>query len=122
MQGLPVATSCGLEFLINKPRPCVWNLVLPLFVLALGLSLTMNGISLLTVERVAAIWIIWGLLAEGQSLIRTEDGRLILRSTSLTIPDENFLRDNARGIKRFAAFAPGTGLFLIILGTLLSVL
>lgn len=96
--------------------------MLPLFVLALGLSLTMNGISLLTVERVAAIWIIWGLLAEGQSFIRTEDGRLILRSLSLTIPNENYLRKNATGIKKFSAFAPGTGLFLIVLGTFLSAL
>ena len=96
--------------------------MLPLLILAVSLILVMSGNFFLSIDRVAAIWVIWGLLAEGQSFIRTKDGRLILKSANLTIPDAKYLRDNSMGIKRFSAFAPGTGLFLIVSGTGLSAL
>ena len=105
-----------------KPGSFFRNLVLPLFILGVSLILVTRGFLFLTIDRVAAIWIIWGLLAEGQDFIRGQEGQLILKSTSLTISDQNFLRDNSKGIKRFSAFAPGNGLFLIVMGTFLSVI
>lgn len=91
----------------------VLNWIAPLLILSAGLCYQYLHTGSIAFSRSGAILVLLGMFIEGQFFIRDKSGVLILNSHILTIPDKEELAKN----HPLSAFFPGTGLFLIVVGT-----
>ena len=73
----------------------------------------------LAFQRYGAILVVIGIFLDGQLLLRDKDGELTLNSSQLVIPSKCELKEYRSLRYRFSLMRPGSGLFLIIIGTLI---
>lgn len=90
--------------------------VTPLVILSAGLCFQYLHVGSNAFARSGIILILLGIFIEGQFFTRDKDGSLILHSSTLTIPDEKELAQ----LHPLSAFKPGSGLFIIVVGTFVS--
>jgi hypothetical protein len=90
--------------------------VAPLIILSTGLLYQYLHTDSTAFARSGIVLIILGIFIEGQYFIRGKDGILILNSDCLSIPGKEELAKH----HPLSSFLPGSGLFLIVVGTFIS--